>query len=65
MGDIGALGLLGHLHFETMRLSRTRGEIYEDPHLFWMNGAGRVTCFEPGKRYAEEPFRTTYPVRCR
>ncbi|MCU9837750.1 M23 family metallopeptidase [Ruegeria sp. WL0004] len=65
MGDTGALGMLVHLHFETMRWSKTKGEIYYDPHLVWMDGVGRVTCFETGKRYADEPFRTTYPVRCK
>ncbi len=65
MGDTGALGVLVHLHFETMRLSKTKGEIYYDPHLVWMDGIGRVTCFDKNKRYPDTPFRTTYPVVCK
>ncbi len=65
MGDTGALGVLVHLHFETMRLSKTKGEVYYDPHLVWMDGVGRVTCFDKSKRYPDTPFRTTYPVVCK
>ena len=57
--------MLVHLHFEVRR-ART-GNYYTpyDPMLFWVQGPGRVTCFEAGKTYADTPFQITYPVPCR
>lgn len=65
MGATGALAMLVHLHFEVRR-ART-GNYYTpyDPMLFWVQGPGRVTCFEAGKTYADTPFQITYPVPCR
>ena len=65
MGSTGALGLAVHLHFE-LHVGRSPASARAiDPHLKWINGVGRVTCFEPGKRYPEKPFGITYPTRCK
>ena len=34
-----------------------------NPHKYWVNGAGNITCFEEGKRYKKSGF--TYPVPCK
>ncbi|UWQ90969.1 M23 family metallopeptidase [Rhodobacteraceae bacterium M382] len=65
MGATGALGMAVHLHFETLTKARIRGEEYSDPHLHWVQGVGRVTCFDPKQVYPTSEFRTTYPVKCR
>ena len=33
-----------------------------NPHKYWENGAGKITCFEEGKKYS--PSGLTYPVPC-
>ena len=33
-----------------------------NPHLYWADGAGRITCFEKGKKYPAGTI--TYPVYC-
>lgn len=65
MGDTGALGLMVHLHFETMRKAQRKGEVYYDPHYVWADGVGRVTCFDSSRTYGSAPFVTTYPTPCR
>jgi len=68
---MGTLGLTGtaavlqpHLHFEVQQPRSDGPSIPQDPHLFWVNGVGIVTCFEPGKRLAKTVTRLTYPVPC-
>lgn len=69
IGQLGASGVLSggflHLHFEVIRARPEGGSEAMDPHLFWVEGVGRVTCFEPGRKIPLSPFRTTYPVVCR
>jgi len=65
MGATGALGMMVHLHFEVRRDLPQTGDVPEDPHLTWVDGPGRVTCFDRNKSYPDRPFRTTYPVPCR
>jgi murein DD-endopeptidase MepM/ murein hydrolase activator NlpD len=65
MGATGALAMLVHLHFETLKLHPSKGHVHSDPHLHWVEGIGRVTCFKPGKSYPDHPFKTTYPVPCK
>jgi len=64
LGRTGALAAFPHLHFEL----RIQGDhVWEpmNPHLFWADGIGRVTCFDPQKSYPESPLLITYPVQCR
>ncbi len=65
MGATGALAMLIHLHFEVRRASGEDYYVAKDPMLYWVKGPGKVTCFEPGKQYSDQPFRITYPVPCR
>lgn len=73
IGTMGTTGMLGggipHLHFELFREAKPSGPQPADPHLFWANGVGRVTCFDPAASPSESmestSFRSTYPVPCR
>ena len=66
IGSVGATGLLApypHLHFELHQ-----GEGFGravNPHLYWLEGIGRVTCYEPGISDPPPNFRMTYPVACK
>ena len=65
LGRTGVLaGGILHLHFEVLREEKPGTFKPLDPQLLWIDGVGRVTCFEPGKTYADRPFRITYPVQC-
>lgn len=65
MGATGALAMLVHLNFETPKRHPSKGHVHSDPHLHWVEGIGRVTCFKPGKSYPDHPFKTPYPVPCK
>ena len=65
MGATGALGMAVHLHFETLVKSQKRGEVHSDPQLHWVDGVGRVTCFDENANYPDHPFRITYPTPCK
>ncbi len=65
MGATGALGMMVHLHFEVERAGADGRFLAHDPQLYWINGPGKVTCFEAGTHYPDRPFRTTLPVVCR
>ena len=65
MGRSGALAMMVHLHFEVRRGPTTPRAQPADPHLFWADGVGRVTCFDPARSYAPDEFVTTYPVPCK
>jgi len=73
-GQIGELGMTGltagypHLHFMVTVADGDEPPEYSraaNPHLFWANGKGAVTCFDDtGPR--EDLFPAlTYPVPCR
>ncbi|MDH3630562.1 MAG: hypothetical protein OER98_05515 [Gammaproteobacteria bacterium] len=36
-----------------------------DPHLFWVDGKGKVTCYESARDFALAPVSLSYPVPCR
>ena len=71
IGSLGRTGLLAggipHLHFEVQTRSPGRWEIFQvsNPHLYWVDGPGIVTCFDRRATYLSGEFRTTYPVPCR
>ena len=69
IGGLGATGFLAagfpHLHFEVIVRPQGGRAEPKDPHLFWVNGVGRVTCFDPDLAVPDLPWRTTYPVQCR
>ena len=69
-GQVGLLGSTGfasvaqHLHFEYRRGETLLKADPVDPQLYWVDGVGRVTCFEPGRSYASRPILITYPTPC-
>ena len=70
IGTLGSTGLLAsypHLHFEVRIRDNSNRHITTplNPHSFWFDGVGVVTCFDKSKEYPDIPFRTTYPVLCR
>ena len=69
IGTLGRTGILAgglpHLHYELAReVSPGRVEAM-NPNVYWMDGAGVVTCFDKTKQWADQPFRTVYPVICK
>ena len=64
-GRTGLLAGFPHLHFEVLEEDGAGRFQPRNPHLFWQNGVGRVTCFNPGKSAGETAQRLTYPVPCR
>ena len=71
IGRLGRTGLLAggiaHLHFEVQTRPPGRREIYQvsNPHLYWVDGPGVVTCYDRRATYPSGPLRITYPVPCR
>jgi len=69
LGGLGNTGVLAggllHLHFEVQQESRTGRRVPVDPNLYWLDGPGQVTCFEPTRAGEAETFRITDPVACR
>jgi len=64
-GMSGALAGFPHLHFEVLATDVNPAGTAEDPHLFWADGVGRVTCFDPARSYPADRFVTTVPLPCR
>lgn len=71
IGDLGKTGLLAefpHLHYtvyETQGGARPRQRKGMNPHLFWADGVGNITCYALKRRFDGRAFRFTYPVPCR
>jgi murein DD-endopeptidase MepM/ murein hydrolase activator NlpD len=53
-------GSATHTHYE-LRV-RNQAVHYIDPHAFWTDGPGKVTCFTPGMEVP--PGKTVAPLRC-
>ena len=71
IGRLGRTGVfaggLAHLHFET-RVQKKADQFHDypvNPHRYWVNGTGIVTCFNVSETYPQMPLRLTYPVPCR
>ncbi len=68
--QIGVLGMTGvlagfpHLHYEVHRGIQLGGLKPINPHLYWVNDVGVVTCYDSSKQWADVPLKTTYPVPC-
>jgi murein DD-endopeptidase MepM/ murein hydrolase activator NlpD len=71
IGELGRTGILAagilHLHFETLGTETRyqRQSIPLNPHKFWHDGPGIVTCFEKKRKWDDSSFNTTYPVVCK
>lgn len=68
IGTLGRTGLLSggllHLHFEVQLEGRFARMEPVNPHSYWIDGIGMVTCYESSATYADSPFKITYPVVC-
>ncbi|MFT5110822.1 MAG: murein DD-endopeptidase MepM/ murein hydrolase activator NlpD [Parasphingorhabdus sp.] len=71
IGTLGGSGVLApnpHLHFETQLLLKD-GLIQKlkplNPHFFWFDGIGKVTCYSADKKWTTSELRLTYPVPCK
>lgn len=69
IGTLGRTGLLAgfpHLHFEIRTADPLDPAIFEpvNPHRFWVNGIGVITCYDSTRQWPDTPFGTTYPVPC-
>ena len=66
-GVSGLAGLFPHLHFEVHSLDDSDPPVaqkYLDPQLFWVDGIGKVSCFDRTAGF-EAAAGLTYPVPCR
>ena len=63
----GMAGLFPHLHFEVHKLSDTEPPSavgFQDPQRFWVDGIGRVSCYDRSRSYPQTPVMLTYPAPC-
>jgi murein DD-endopeptidase MepM/ murein hydrolase activator NlpD len=71
IGYSGVSGLTAgypHLHFEVHQLNEGDKAVAIrdiDPQLYWVDGPGKITCYDSGLEYNPTPARLTYPVPCR
>lgn len=65
--------MVPHLHLGVVRVKGTDPEPVEtpkgyekirNPHLFWYDGPGKVTCFDENVAYADAADKFIYPVHC-
>jgi murein DD-endopeptidase MepM/ murein hydrolase activator NlpD len=68
IGEIGDSRRLGrastdHVHL-SVRVSRGDRADHTNPHRFWYDGPGKVTCFEPDREYSNKNFGLVAPLRC-
>ena len=65
MGATGFQGLAVHLHFEVLHGPTRQKADPVDPNLMWLDGVGRITCYDPSRHQPDQPFATTYPTPCK
>lgn len=53
------VGSIPHAHMETLS-----GGTVVNPHKLWVDGVGRVTCFDESREYTDEAYITS-PVDCK
>ncbi|MFY0597456.1 MAG: M23 family metallopeptidase [Cognatishimia sp.] len=72
--QIGTLGITGflssgfpHLHFETLYRGTSIVHSADDPNLYWVDGEGQITCYDPRKHdyLSTDKFVLIYPVPCK
>jgi murein DD-endopeptidase MepM/ murein hydrolase activator NlpD len=75
LGETGLLSSYAHLHFEVSREKAPgarsarggnywQGMVPQDPHRYWANGIGKVTC-AGAVSGASGPMPLVFPVACR
>ena len=67
-GLSGMAGAFPHLHFEVHRLTGDPDAIAAgvlNPQFYWLDGPGRITCYDRRRDMPETPVTLTYPVPCR
>ncbi|MEO1239299.1 MAG: M23 family metallopeptidase [Pseudomonadota bacterium] len=68
IGTLGRSGILAggiaHLHFEVWIGSGRDLTNARDPNLYWVDGSGIVTCYDPARTVPGRPFSITHPVVC-
>lgn len=66
LGSTGILAAFRHLHFEVRSLHNKLWHPH-NPHLFWKDGIGKVTCYsnDVDHKIANTQFYITYPVACK
>ena len=69
IGTLGRTGLLAgfpHLHYEIRIGDPLKPFFLEsmNPHRFWVDGVGVITCYDSTRQWPDAPFQTTYPVPC-
>jgi len=69
IGTLGTTGVMSQgvarLHFELWQTPANGHASPVDPHLFWLNGPGQVTCYESRLRNRGGADKLTYPVVCK
>lgn len=70
MGDTGSTSAgVVHIHLTTIWYDNEQGASdvrrHGNPHRFWVDGPGKMTCFDPDREYPEDDGYLTLPVRCR
>lgn len=71
IGDLGASGkgaVHPHLHYVVFvgPVEEFSDEWHTiNPNLLWMDGVGKITCFDSDRDYPNHPLRFTYPGKCK